>query len=62
MGCRRCRLIRTVFLAVLLGGAAGFGVLAYGGSRNASMAATFFGALLPVLWYGRRRDEARRDG
>lgn len=48
--CPRCRFIRTVLLSVLLGGGAGFGVLAYGGSSELSMAATFFGALIPVLW------------
>lgn len=58
--CPRCRLIRTVLLAVVLGGGAGFGVSAYGGSPELSMAATFFGAMIPVLWLA-RQDRVRRD-
>lgn len=52
--CPRCRLIRTVLLSILLGGGAGFGVLAYGGSSDASMTATFVGAMLPILWLARQ--------
>lgn len=52
--CARCRLLRTALLCTLLGGAAGFGVLAYGGSADESMAATFLAALMPVLWYNRQ--------
>jgi len=43
-----------VLLSVLLGGGAGLGVLAYGGSRDLSMTATFFAAMLPVLWWARQ--------
>jgi hypothetical protein len=46
--------ISTVLLSALLGGAGGFGVLAYGGSQELSMLATFFGAILPVLWLARQ--------
>jgi hypothetical protein len=52
--CPRCRLIRIVLLSVLLGGGAGFGVLAYGGSPNLSMSATFLGAIVPLLWLARQ--------
>ena len=52
--CARCRLLRTALLCSVLGGAAGFVVLAYGGSANESMAATFLAALVPVLWYNRQ--------
>jgi len=58
--CSPCRLIRTVLLSVVLGGGAGFGVLAYGGSSNASMAATFVGAILPVLWLARQNRAGRK--
>jgi hypothetical protein len=47
-------MIRTGLLSVLLGGAAGFAVLFNGGSSNLSMAATFFGAIAPLLWQVRR--------
>lgn len=52
--CRVCRVISTVLLSILLGGAGGFGVLAYGGSKELSMLATFLGAILPVLWLARQ--------
>lgn len=57
--CPRCRLIRTILLSVLLGGGAGFAVLAYDGSSELSMAATFFGALAPVLWLVRQNRPTR---
>lgn len=53
--CSLCRTLRTVALSVLLGAAAGLAVLHYGGSRELSMTATFFGALGPLLWWARRR-------
>lgn len=53
-GCARCRVLRMVLLVVLLGGAAGFGVLAAGGSQESSMLATFFGAIAPLLWLARK--------
>ena len=52
--CRPCRLVGTALLSVLLGGAGGFGVLAYGGSPGLSMLATFLGAILPVMWLARQ--------
>jgi len=58
--CARCRLIRTVLLSVVLGAGAGFGVLAYGGSSNVSMTATFVGAFLPVLWLVRQNRAGRK--
>ncbi len=51
--CRVCLLIRTVLLAIVLGGGAGWLVAQSLGPGNLSMIATFFGALLPVLWYVR---------
>lgn len=59
-GCRRCRHIRLVLLMILLGAGGGFAVLRFGGSRELSMLATFFGALLPLAgWLRKNRD---RDG
>lgn len=53
--CRRCRLIRTVLLSLLLGGGGGFAVLAAGGSQDLSMIATFCGAIVPLMWFNRHR-------
>ena len=50
-----------ILLCILLGGAAGFLVLMAGGSRNASMLATFFAALAPLLWLARRNRVHRED-
>jgi hypothetical protein len=44
---------RTVILAIILGGGAGYLVTRWVGTGNLSMLATFFGALLPVMWYVR---------
>jgi len=59
--CPRCVLIRTVLLCVLLGSAAGFAVHAYGGSQESSMLATFFAAIVPLLWQARRNRIHRKD-
>jgi len=59
--CPRCKSIRMILLCILLGGAAGFLVLMAGGSRNASMLATFFAALAPLLWLARRNRVHRED-
>jgi len=59
--CPRCRLIRTVLLSILLGGAAGFAVLAYGGSQNGSMLATFLAAIAPMLLQARKNRRRRDD-
>lgn len=59
--CPRCRVIRAVLLSLLIGGGAGFAVIAYGGSANLSMLATFFGALAPWLWYARKNRLRRED-
>lgn len=59
--CPRCRLIRTVLLSILLGGAAGFAVHVYGGSQTASMLATFFAAISPLLWQARRNRMRTED-
>ena len=48
--CQFCRIFRTALLSGVLGAVAGVLVLYYGGSRDLSMAATFFAALAPVLW------------
>lgn len=53
--CRACLIIRTVLLAIVLGGGGGYMVADVYGPGNLSMLATFFGALLPVLWYVRDR-------
>lgn len=51
--CRVCLLARTVLLAIAMGGGGGYLVAKSVGPGNLSMLATFFGALLPVLWYVR---------
>ncbi len=53
--CRLCLLIRTFFLSALLGGVGGYATAMRFGPGNLSMLVTFFGALLPVLWYVRER-------
>ena len=53
--CPLCRNIRWILLSVILGGSAGLLVHANGGSENVSMAATFGGAILPVMWRARRQ-------
>ena len=60
-GCARCRVLRMVLLVVLLGGAAGFGVLAAGGSQESSMLATFGAAIAPLLWQARKKRSQRDD-
>jgi disulfide bond formation protein DsbB len=57
--CPLCRNIRWILLSVILGGGAGFVVHANGGSQNASMAATFGGAILPLMWRARRQRSDR---
>ena len=51
--CRRCRKIRLVLLAALLGGGAGWLAIMLGAGRELSMFATFIGAMLPVMWNAR---------
>ena len=53
--CRLCLLIRAFFLSALLGGVGGYAAVKHWGPGNLSMLVTFFGALLPVLWYVRDR-------
>lgn len=60
-GCSRCRIIRMVLLSLGLGGGAGFATLGYGGSSSLSMLATFFAALVPLLWHA-RHNRIRREG
>lgn len=59
--CPRCGIVRTVLLSVLLGGAAGFAALAFGGSQSESMMATFFGAIAPLLWLARKNRIRKED-
>lgn len=59
--CRRCRVLRAALLSVLCGSVGGFGVLALGGSSSWSMAATFLGAMGPVLWLARQPETGRQD-
>ncbi len=47
-------------LCIVLGGTAGYVVMLFGGSQDASMLATFFGAILPLLWQA-RRNRVRSD-
>jgi hypothetical protein len=58
--CSACRIIRTLLLAVVLGGGAGYWVLDTGGSADLSMAATFLGAIAPILWHV-RKDRIRKQ-
>lgn len=53
--CAPCQVLRMVFMIVLLGGMAGFAVLAAGGSQESSMMATFAAAIAPLLWRARNR-------
>jgi len=55
--CRVCLLIRTVILAVVMGGGAGYLVAQSVGPGKLSMLATFFGAIVPLMWYVRDRDK-----
>ena len=59
--CRSCRTLWVALLSVLLGGSAGFAVLAYGGSRDASMVATFVAAMVPILVSSRHNREQTKD-
>lgn len=56
-GCRLCLMVRTVLLSVVLGGGGGYWATQQFGPGSLSMTVTFFGALLPVLWY--LRDKRR---
>lgn len=58
--CASCRVLRMVLLILVLGGVAGFVVLAAGGSQESSMMATFFGAIAPLLWLA-RKNRIRKD-
>lgn len=53
--CPLCRNVRWILLSVLLGAGAGLGVHYIGASENVSMAATFGGAIVPIMWRARRR-------
>ncbi len=53
--CRICLMARTFLLSVLLGGVGGYATAMRFGPGGLSMLVTFFGALLPVLWYVRDR-------
>ena len=59
--CASCRVVRMALLIIVLGGAAGFGVLAAGGSQESSMLATFGAAIAPLLWQARKRRLERDD-
>lgn len=56
--CRRCLLIRAVVVAVILGGGAGYWAAISGAGSEVSMLVTFFGALLPVMWFMRKKRES----
>lgn len=58
--CRLCRYARLILLAGLLGAASGFGANAAGWNASWSMSATFFGAIIPLLWFA-RRNRRRND-
>ncbi len=48
-------MVRTFLLSALLGGGGGYAAAMHFGPGGLSMLVTFFGALLPVLWYVRDR-------
>ena len=52
--CRKCLLIRTVLMTLLMGGGAGWLALWLGAGQQVSMLATFFGAMLPIMSYARQ--------
>lgn len=54
--CRLCLLLRTVLLSLILGGGGGYWAAQQFGPGDLSMIVTFFGALLPILWYVRERN------
>lgn len=51
--CRLCLILRTVLLSAVLGGGGGYWAAQQFGPGSLSMILTFFGALLPILWYVR---------
>lgn len=48
-------MLRTVLLSLVLGGGGGYWAAQQFGPGSLSMTVTFFGALLPILWYVRER-------
>ena len=52
--CTLCAKIAIVLLCAVLGAAAGFAAVAAGASSEMSMAATFLGAMVPLMWQARR--------
>jgi disulfide bond formation protein DsbB len=53
--CALCRNIRLLLVSVILGGGAGLLADALGAGAHLSMATTFFGAIVPVVWQARRQ-------
>jgi len=53
-GCKRCLKLRTALLAMICGAGAGALAIGWGAGSQVSMTATFFGAIVPVLWYSRK--------
>lgn len=56
--CRLCAKIAVLVMCAGLGAGAGLGADALGASRELSMAATFFAAMAPLLWWARRSRNA----
>jgi len=50
-------MIRAFVAAVVLGGGAGYWTAVSGAGMKVSMLVTFFGALLPVMWYAKKKRE-----
>jgi disulfide bond formation protein DsbB len=55
--CPKCLLIRAFVFAILLGGGAGYWAAVSGAGMQLSMLVTFFGAMLPVMWYVKKKQD-----
>jgi len=53
--CRKCQLIRVVVFAIVLGGGAGYWAAISGLGMQVSMVVTFIGAMIPVMWFAKRK-------
>ncbi len=52
--CAFCRFMRSFAFSAIGAAVGGYGALAAGLERNSAVVAAFFGALIVVLWVGRR--------
>ena len=57
--CAICRFLRSFTFSALGAAAAGYGALALGMAREHAVIAACFGALIAVIWIGRRYDNRK---